>query len=129
MADPHAVLLLEDHALLRATLVMALRHGGFTVYPAGNISEALALLVDQPAINVVLSEVELGVSALDGFTFAAMATALRAELGFVFLTGRDDLLLSRTARGREIHLVKPCPMTRVEDSIRQLMAPGLARRA
>lgn len=129
MPQPEAVLLLEDHALLRASLTMALRQNGFTVHPAGSVPEALALLVAQPRIAVVLSEVELGASPLDGFAFAAMANALRAGLGFVFLTGRDDLLLARRAHPREVHLVKPCPMNRVEESIRRLMTPDLARRA
>jgi two-component system cell cycle sensor histidine kinase/response regulator CckA len=117
----HELLLVEDHPLLRAATALALRREGFAVHAAGGGPEALELLAAHPAVAVALLEIDLGPGGPDGFAFAAAACALRPGLGIVFLTGRADLLVGRVPGEREAHLVKPCPVGRVAETVRRMM--------
>ena len=62
-----AVLVVEDEALIRLVAVDALEEEGFTVFEAGSVLEAIAILSNHPEIDVVFSDVNLpgGPSGLD----------------------------------------------------------------
>jgi len=115
------VLLLEDNALLRAALFLALEREGFTMRSAATVREALIRLAEEPAIAVVVLEIDLGPGTPRGFAFADVALARRPDLRLVFLTGRADLLVGRAHGPREMHLTKPCPVPRVAAAIRRVL--------
>jgi CheY-like chemotaxis protein len=117
----HELLLVEDHPLLRAATTLALQREGFVVHAVGSAAEALVLLAAHPSIAGVVLEIELGGSEADGYVIAAAARAQRPDLAIVFLTGRSDLLVGRVLAAREAHLVKPCPMARVAETVRQMI--------
>lgn len=117
----HELLLVEDHPLLRAATALALRREDFVVHAAGGAAEALELLAAHPAVAAALLEIELGHGGPDGFAFAAAARALRPGLAIVFLTGRADLLVGRVPGAGEAHLVKPCPVAHVAETIRRMI--------
>lgn len=116
-----AILLIENHDLLRAATALGLQRAGFVVFGAANVIEALRLLGAHPEIEVAVLEIELGDGGPNGYAFVAAALLSRPELGFVLLTGRADMLVGRTIRLRDLHLVKPCPLPRVGAAIRGLL--------
>jgi ActR/RegA family two-component response regulator len=116
-----SILLIENHDLLRAATALGLHRAGFVVHSAAGVVEGLRLLGAHPEIAVAVLEIELGPGGPNGFAFVAAALLTRPNLGFVLLTGRADMLVGRTARPREVHLVKPCPLPRVAAAIRALL--------
>jgi DNA-binding response OmpR family regulator len=101
------VLVVEDHAPLRAQVVALLRGAGYRVDEAADGRSALALALETAPDVVVL---DLGLPALDGL---AVCARLRAEgdrhLPVLMLTARDALSdkLEGFAAGADDYLVKP----------------------
>jgi len=114
------VLLIDNNALLRAAMALALQREGFAMHRAASVAEGLAVLAKYPRISVVVLEVDLGPGTPRGFAFADVALARHPDLGVIFLTGRTDLLMDRLQGPHEVHLTKPCAMPRLAEAIRRV---------
>ena len=69
--DPRPlILLVEDEVLVRTTLSSMLEFGGLRVIPVPNYDEALEVLAAVSGISVVVTDVKLASSSMDGFALA-----------------------------------------------------------
>jgi DNA-binding NarL/FixJ family response regulator len=69
------ILLVEDEPLVRATLTTMLDRAGFKVLAAANADEALQVLGAVPGISLVITDVQLTRSSMNGFELARKVCA------------------------------------------------------
>jgi two-component system KDP operon response regulator KdpE len=80
------VLVVEDDAVLRGVLTVALRSHGYEVKPAANGQQALHAIDARTPDAIIL---DLGLPDIDGFEVIA-AVRRKHELPIIVLSGRDD---------------------------------------
>jgi len=68
-ADVHSILVVDDEPLIRLDLSEFFHHRGFVVFEAANADEAIAVLNHNPAIQVVLTDVQMP-GSMDGIRLA-----------------------------------------------------------
>ena len=112
------IVLLEDDAMLRAAMALALRRYGLVVHAMGSAEQARAVLGDNGAIVGIIIEIAVG----EGRAFLTDVKKAWPRIAIVVLTGRPDFLLGRAKDPHEAHLLKPCPMQRVVTTMRGLIA-------
>lgn len=121
------VLLVEDHEATRDTLVNLLRKRGFTVMPAGSITEAL-LLARVGTFDLLISD--LGLPDGDG---CELITALRVNdsVPGIAMTGYGmEADRARTmAAGFVTHLTKPVSVNALDAAIVMALGPDRVRPA
>jgi CheY-like chemotaxis protein len=83
------VLVVEDEALIRMTTTTLIEDLGHAVIEAADGAQALALLRDDPAIDVLM--VDLGLPDMDGRELVACARALRPQMAVIVATGSGEL--------------------------------------
>jgi CheY-like chemotaxis protein len=114
------VLLVEDHAPTRQTLLQLLRHRHFEVTPAGSADEAHRHAL-AGEFDLLISDV--GLPGRNGYELMADLRRLHPRLAGIALSGygmEDDLARSQAA-GFSIHLVKPITMDRLEEAIATIL--------
>jgi CheY-like chemotaxis protein len=94
------VLVVEDVALIRTTLVEMVEQFGFEAAEAGDAREALALLGRDAAITVLLTD--LGLPGMSGHELVAEARKLKPDLKVIIASG-----YSNSAGLPGTNLVKP----------------------
>ncbi|MGH6793783.1 MAG: response regulator [Methylocella sp.] len=82
----HAVLIVEDEALVRLRGADLLAEAGFEVLEAGNADEALRILEASPAVRVVFSDIEMP-GSLDGLGLAGRVCQRWPGIGIVLTSG------------------------------------------
>src|SRR5919112_6765429 len=101
------VLLVEDEAAIRLTLVDFLEDIGLRVVDAGDASTALSILDNPPEIiTVLVTDLKLG-SGDNGLMLAAKARRKMPHLRIVYETGSPELLRNRLMRPWERVFIKP----------------------
>jgi len=98
------VLLVEDDFLIRMTIAEALADDGFMVLEAGNAQEALQALGDDPAIGLLITDIQLP-GGTDGHALARQARGSRPDLPVIYTTGRPEPL--SCGGGRDLLIAKP----------------------
>jgi CheY-like chemotaxis protein len=78
-------LIVEDVALIRMTTVDMMMELGFETLEAGNGTEALKMLEEDPSIDLLLTD--LGLPGMSGGQLSAAARALRPDLKIVIASG------------------------------------------
>ena len=80
--DPRPlILVVEDEALVRMTLVDVLDDAGFKVIEAAHADEALRVLSAVSGIHAVVTDVEMPRGSINGFELARQVRASRQEIG------------------------------------------------
>ena len=103
MSDDTKILIVEDEFLIRLTLAEALADEGFAVLEAENGEDAMAILAGDPAVGLLLTDMQLP-GTLDGRTLAIAARAGRPDLPVIFTSGRPD---TQVQGPRELFIAKP----------------------
>lgn len=80
------ILVVEDDAVLRGVLIVALRSHGYEVKPAANGQQALNAIEARTPDAIIL---DLGLPDVDGFEVAA-AVRRKHELPIIILSARDE---------------------------------------
>jgi CheY-like chemotaxis protein len=70
-ADPQTVLVVEDEAIIRLSVVAVLQDAGFTVLEAQSSAEALEQLAQHSDINVLLTDVRMS-GRMSGLALVAL---------------------------------------------------------
>jgi CheY-like chemotaxis protein len=89
--DPKAqplILVVEDEALVRMTLVDVLEDAGFTVIEAVHADEALRVLEAVHGVDAVVTDVEMPRGSLNGFELAQRVRLDRQDIGILIASGR-----------------------------------------
>jgi chemosensory pili system protein ChpA (sensor histidine kinase/response regulator) len=104
-----SVLVVDDSPSVRRVLTNLIRNAGWTVRTACDGLEALNLLAEEPAPDVVLLDVDM--PRMDGFEFLAAVKSQEThrEVPVVMLTSRSDSKSREKARnlGADGYVVKP----------------------
>jgi CheY-like chemotaxis protein len=82
------ILVVEDEALVRMTLVDVLEDAGFEVIEAAHADEALRVLSAVSGIHAVVTDVEMPRGSINGFELARQVRASQREIGVLIASGR-----------------------------------------
>jgi CheY-like chemotaxis protein len=82
------ILVVEDEALVRITLVDVLEDAGFKVIEAVHADEALRVLRAVPGIQAVVTDVEMPRGSINGFELARRVRQDRQDIGVLIASGR-----------------------------------------
>jgi CheY-like chemotaxis protein len=93
MPDPQPsarplILVVEDEALVRMTLVDVLDDAGFKVIEAAHADEALRVLMAVSDIQAVVTDVEMPRGSINGFELACRIRQDRQDIGVLIASGR-----------------------------------------
>lgn len=121
---PSRILVVDDEAVMRATLEEILGGAGYQVATAANGEAALAELGRQPADLMLL---DLRMDGLDGMQVIEAAAKLAPDTVVVMLTahGTMESAISAMRRGAFDYLLKPCQVPEILAAVQR----GLAHRA
>ncbi|WP_262267699.1 response regulator [Microvirga yunnanensis] len=82
------ILVVEDEALVRMTLVDVLEDAGFKVIEAAHADEALRVLSAVSGIHAVVTDVEMPRGSINGFELARRVRSEREDIGILIASGR-----------------------------------------
>jgi DNA-binding response OmpR family regulator len=121
---PARILVVDDEAVMRATLEEILGGAGYEVTTAANGEVALAELERQPADLMLL---DLRMDGLDGLQVIEVASKSAPDTVVVMLTAHGSLesAISAMRRGAFDYLLKPCQVPEILAAVQR----GLAHRA
>lgn len=126
-ADPktapvsNRLLLVEDEDAVRDVLARGLSRNGIAVHAVADANAALAVLVDNPEIDSLLSDVMM--PGIDGVELASRARALRPDLAVLLMSGFAEAPLHKAAETAGIGFIaKPFALAEL------MMALEAARR-
>jgi DNA-binding response OmpR family regulator len=105
MSGPR-ILIVEDEFLIRLTLAEALTEDGFDVVEAETADEALGLLRQEPALALLLTDIQLP-GSIDGLELARLARAELPRLPVIYMTGRPDRMGRIAGEGHDVFIPKP----------------------
>ncbi len=118
-SDPARVLVVEDEFLIRMTLTEALGDEGFEVLEAESGDVALPMLVADPTIRLLLTDIQLP-GVLNGRMLAARARENRPLLPVIYMTGQPDP--GDAASMLDVFISKPYTLNDICDAARRLTA-------
>ncbi|GAC1523515.1 MAG: response regulator [Chloroflexota bacterium] len=117
--DLRRVLVVEDEFLIRMTLAEALGDEGFEVLEAETADAALPMLKADPAIRLLLTDIQLP-GLLNGRTLAKKAREHLPSLPIIFMTGRPDP--GDAATPLDVFISKPYTLNDICEAARRLTA-------
>ena len=113
MPDPKTptrplILVVEDEALVRMTLVDVLEAAGFKVIEAAHADEALRVLSAVSGIHAVVTDIEMPRGSINGFELARRVRSDRQDIGILIASGRaaptaGDLPEGALFLGKPVH--------------------------
>ncbi len=118
------VLVVEDEFLIRMTLSEILADEGYSVLEAGSGDEALTLLRGEPAIAILLTDIQLP-GSLDGHALARAARAALPQLPVVFMTGRPPSAEDGSSDIGATYVAKPYLPSEICRVVRGLLEPAM----
>lgn len=124
VATTATVLLVEDEAIVRQMVVVALERRGYRVIPVASGDAALEILTSSATIDVLSDVIMPG---LGGPELLDRLASIRPGLPAVFMSGYTGLTLQRREFPAEVTVLeKPFTGARLDDAIRAAIggAPG-----
>lgn len=110
------VLIVEDSALIRMTIVDMVEEIGLRYAEAGAAQEALGILAADPDINVLLTD--LGLPGMSGAELIHQAVKLRPGLKIVVASGYSEPVSSeRGSLGEAVYLQKPFTLPQLREAL------------
>lgn len=98
------VLIVEDEGLLRELAVDEFSDAGYAVEQAANADEALTILNDSAAFDVLFTDVRMP-GSLDGWELGRIAGEIQPDIRVIYATGYSET--TRTLSATEHFLQKP----------------------
>ncbi|GAB0117110.1 response regulator [Acidisoma sp. 7E03] len=115
------ILLVEDEWLIRTIMAEELIEAGFNVTSVETGDEALALLTDDPAFTVLVTDIHMP-GKTDGIALARTVRDRYPDVPIIYTTGRPDALdRAGLPGGRVLTLVKPYKPSRLIEAIRDMI--------
>jgi DNA-binding response OmpR family regulator len=112
------ILIVDDDAILRATVADILVEEGYEVAEAGDGADALVML-NTADFDVVMSDVKM--PKMDGLIFLHQIKANHSEIPVIMLTGHGtiDTAVEAMRRGAVNYLLKPSNRRQILESVRE----------
>ena len=118
------ILMVEDNAEVRAMGETLLRDAGFDVHTASDAAEALRMVEDGLAFDLLFTDIVMP-GMMDGLGLAAEVARLRPETPVLLTTGWADRARDHAEPGRDRDLIaKPYRQTDLVRKIRLLLERG-----
>lgn len=92
------VLVVEDETLVRMFMADFLDEAGFKVFEAVNADEALTVLQARPDVQVVITDIEMPASAMNGLKLAQTFQERWPGVGVAISSGRERPVLTTCRR-------------------------------
>jgi len=86
-----SVLVVEDEPLVRISIVAELQDHGLRVLEAGNAHDAIAILGDNPVVNVIFTDVDMP-GSIDGIELAKIVRERFPPVQVVVTSGHRNVL-------------------------------------
>ncbi len=116
------ILLVEDEDMVRAVAERALTRHGYTVLTAAHGEEALELLGDQGAVDLLISDVVM--PTMDGPTLVRQARLKFPDLPILFMSGYAEEQLRKSIDiDRVAFLPKPFSVQQLAEAARAALEP------
>ena len=116
------VLVVDDVESVRRLIRRVLEHAGHRVLEARDGVEALACLAENPAIELVLTDLRM--PNMDGWELATRLSGRLPRVPVLFMSGFDEHLAAETVAGPV--LPKPFTAEQLDALIRQVLDGGRA---
>jgi two-component system chemotaxis response regulator CheY len=119
MTFPKSILVVDDDANLRQTLVMIIRNAGYEVFVAESAQRCLLLLQSRTYDLMVLDQ---KIHGMNGLTLITVIRRMYPEMPVLFLAGNGSSEMERTLRQSGIrgYLVKPIDPEKILDLVQTL---------
>ncbi len=115
------ILLVEDEAMVRAVAARALTRSGYHVLTAQSGEEALAIMANEPDIDLLISDVVM--LGMDGPTLVNRARAARPDLRALFISGyAEEQIRTRVDDPSTPLLRKPFSIQELSAAVRARLA-------
>lgn len=114
------ILVVEDDAGLRQSVVGRLNQLGFTALTAQAGDEALEIIEDHPEVTLLFTDIVLA-GQMNGLDLAESARALRPDLKLLFTSGHAPETIKRKVGAAEHVLPKPFTDAALEAKLRQVL--------
>jgi PAS domain S-box-containing protein len=120
--QPRCILLVEDDAAVRNATGLLLRVEGYTVRPAGSLSEALECLRSGAHIDLVITDYHLGAQETGTQVIAQVRERLGEALPAVLITGDTSSAVRALESPRLLLASKPIRADELLELLRTLLA-------
>ncbi len=120
MTEPHRVLVVEDDAEIRETMIEVLEEAGYRAIGASDGVEALAQLRD-PADSWCVVLLDLMMPNMDGWSFRAeqLRDPALSPIPVVIVSATSDVDEAAVKLQVAAHLTKPVPLAKLVDVVDQ----------
>jgi len=124
MSGSVLVFVVEDEALLHASIQDALESGGFAVKIATSAEQAIVMLEAKDAqFNAIVTDVKLG-RDLSGWDVAKRARELAEDIPVIYMTGGEAHEWASKGVPNSILLLKPFAPAQLITAVSQLLNKG-----
>lgn len=121
MGQSHAahILVVDDEAVTRVSLLDALRLEGYDVDTAASGEEAMSLIGKRGPFDLVI--LDLKMPGMDGLELAEWIGSTSFETVVILLTafGTMETAIEAVRKGAHDYLLKPCPIPQILESVRE----------
>ncbi|RYE60383.1 MAG: response regulator [Oxalobacteraceae bacterium] len=119
MTDRIAVLVVEDEALILLDIADQLEAEGYIVYSAANAAMAIDLLISQPDIRLVFTDIDMP-GTMDGLMLAAAVRKRWPPVKIIVTSGRRLVEITDLPDG-SVFFSKPYSHAKVATSMREML--------
>lgn len=128
--DRCCLIVVEDEALLRLLIKMTLETTDFDFRILSNLGAALDALAEEgERFSVLITNIDLGDTALTGFDLARRARALNPDIGVIYMSGEAASRFEAEKVPGSHFLEKPIDTDRLLDLLRSSRKQELAQEA
>jgi two-component system, response regulator PdtaR len=117
------VLVVEDEPLVREIAVEALWDAGLGVTEAASAEAALAIMAETGPPPVLVTDVDLGRSVMDGLVLATEVCRRWPQTAVIYITERPGALSERALGPRERYVPKPFEPARLARLVCEMSPP------
>ena len=121
LAGHGLVLLVEDEDAVRVFAARALKNKGYKVLEARTGEQALDILRDQPAVDLMITDMMM--PGMDGGTLARLIRVERPEIKIILISGySEEIARGEVATGQDFHfLPKPFSLGQLALKVKEVL--------
>ena len=116
------ILLVEDDAIVRTAVAAGLRRSGYTVLEAGGPEEALGLVGQLGAVDLILTDVVM--PGMNGYELASRLTTACPGLKVLYMSGYADDAGTPASGSGVPFIQKPFSVSQLASKMREVLAGG-----
>jgi len=122
------IMVVDDEAVTRVSLLDALRLEGYDVATAASGEEAMSLLMKRGPFDLVI--LDLKMPGMDGLEVAEQIQESSSDTVIVLLTafGTMETAIEAIRKGAHDYLLKPCPIPKILTTVREGLVKHRQRR-